>query len=347
MNPNPMAANMVNMAAMGRPPVGAGMPMMSNGAALGPQAPAAQPMPQQAQQQQQQQPLMILGGSTRTTLNSYIYEYFYRHRMFDCARAMYEADPGIRVTKESPSGRRDENGNVNGMNDDMMDTDSKDFNDQKRPNDLPVPCIQPQTLSEGSFLLDWFALFWDMFTAKDSKGPSLVTGYVQHTQNQSRQRQIGQEQMLRQIRPDNFQYGPQMMARLPNGMMAMKGGNLQRAAMVNNQNPTMQMLQQQKLGMQRDPSVEMDGNRPRPQSPGGPESAPSPSKRPRLEGGPFNPGQAIMMANNRPGQGMPGQSQVGPFSCTAPIPSLHSHLLSPHTHTGSAVASRGPDLVDF
>lgn len=63
--------------------------------------------------------------------------------------------------------------------------------------------------------------------------------------------------------------------------------------------------------MQRDPS-DMDGNRARPASPGGPENAPSPSKRPRLEGGaPFNPNQGVMMPNGRPGQGMPGQQQVG------------------------------------
>lgn len=63
--------------------------------------------------------------------------------------------------------------------------------------------------------------------------------------------------------------------------------------------------------MQRDPS-DMDGNRARPASPGGAENAPSPSKRPRLDGGaPFNPNQGVMMPNGRPGQGMPGQQQVG------------------------------------
>lgn len=75
----------------------------------------------------------------------------------------------------------------------------------------------------------------------------------------------------------------------------------------------MQLLHQQKAAgqMQRDPS-DMDGNRARPASPGGAENAPSPSKRPRLEGGaPFNPNQAVMMPNGRPGQGMPGQQQVG------------------------------------
>ncbi len=62
--------------------------------------------------------------------------------------------------------------------------------------------------------------------------------------------------------------------------------------------------------MQRDPS-DMDGNRQRPSSPGSTDNAPSPSKRPRLEGAGFNPNQPGMMPNGRPvGQGMPGQ-QVG------------------------------------
>lgn len=73
----------------------------------------------------------------------------------------------------------------------------------------------------------------------------------------------------------------------------------------------MQMLQAQKAAqMQRDPS-DMDGNRVRAASPGSAENAPSPSKRPRLEGAPFNPNAGAMMQNGRQMQGMPGQQQVG------------------------------------
>lgn len=75
----------------------------------------------------------------------------------------------------------------------------------------------------------------------------------------------------------------------------------------------MQMLHQQKAAgqMQRDPS-DMDANRVRPASPASADNAPSPSKRPRLDGtAPFNPNQGVMMPNGRPGQGMPGQQQVG------------------------------------
>lgn len=62
--------------------------------------------------------------------------------------------------------------------------------------------------------------------------------------------------------------------------------------------------------MVRDPS-DMDGSRQRPASPNSTDNAPSPSKRARLDAGPFNPNQPGMLPNGRPaGQVMPGQ-QVG------------------------------------
>ena len=57
--------------------------------------------------------------------------------------------------------------------------------------------------------------------------------------------------------------------------------------------------------MQRDQS-EMDMNGHRPQSPASAENAPSPSKRPRLEGGPMN-GQQLAPNGRGQAQGMPGQ----------------------------------------
>lgn len=70
----------------------------------------------------------------------------------------------------------------------------------------------------------------------------------------------------------------------------------------------MMQAQAKQNQMQRDPS-DMDR---RPTSPGSTDNAPSPSKRPRLDGNtPFNPQQAGMVPNGRPPQqGMPGQ-QVG------------------------------------
>lgn len=167
---NSMAAmpNMNPMNPMGGP-VGAPMTMMNNGG-MAPQAP-----PRQFSQETQ----------SRTLLNTYIYEYFIRHGMYDCARAVYQVDPNINVKKDSPGKLRDENGNLvgNGLNDDSMDTDTKDGIDQKRPDDLPAPNV-PTPVRDSCFLYEWFCLFWDMFNSqkggKGSSGP--VTQYVQHTQ---------------------------------------------------------------------------------------------------------------------------------------------------------------------
>ncbi|KAK4151280.1 hypothetical protein C8A00DRAFT_17293 [Chaetomidium leptoderma] len=294
-------AGMPNMNAMGGP-VGPPMNMMNNGSL------APQPGPPHQMQ---------LNESSRTLLNTYIYEYFIRYGMFSAARAVYEADPQIKVMKDSPGKHRDENGNIlgNGLGD-AMDTDTKDGLDQKRPDDLPAPNV-PTPVPDSCFLYEWFCLFWDMFNSQKGKGSSgQVNQYVHHTQPNDHVRQQAQRDMLRQMRPEQFHQ--QMIRQMPNGAMnmAMKPGNqLQRAAMANNQNPqAMQMLHQQQKGggqMPRDPS-DMDGNRARPGSPGSADNAPSPSKRPRLDGGaPFNPNQGVMMPNGRPGQGMPGQQQVG------------------------------------
>jgi hypothetical protein len=84
-----------------------------------------------------------------------------------------------------------------------------------------------------------------------------------------------------------------MMRGMPNGAMNMKQmqvNQLQRAAMANSQKYVL----------------------PLPFLPAPPtDNAPSPSKRPRLDGAPFNPNQGVMMPNGRPAQGMPGQQQVG------------------------------------
>jgi hypothetical protein len=83
----------------------------------------------------------------------------------------------------------------------------------------------------------------------------------------------------------------------------------------------MQMLTQQKQQqMQRDPSNQ--DNQQRPQSPGSAENAPSPSKRPRLDGSSFNPQQ---MPNGRgQTQGMP--QQVGDTGPSNAIQAAHMQL---------------------
>lgn len=83
-----------------------------------------------------------------------------------------------------------------------------------------------------------------------------------------------------------------------------------------------QMQLQQKQQMQREPS---DGSHPRPQSPGSAENAPSPSKRPRLEGPAFN--QQGGLAPNGRGQstGIPGQ-QVGETGPSNTVQAAHLQL---------------------
>jgi hypothetical protein len=158
-------ANMANMNAMGGP-VGGQMPMMNNGAIA----------PQGAPQGPPRQQLSINNDTNRTLLNTYIYEYFVRYGMFECARAIFQNDPTIKVNKDST--RRDENG----LGDDPMDTDSKDGIDRKRPDDLPAPDV-PMPAPDSCFLYDWFYLFWEMFNSQKGKGHSLqVNQYVQHTQ---------------------------------------------------------------------------------------------------------------------------------------------------------------------
>ncbi|KAH9885722.1 hypothetical protein F4778DRAFT_501596 [Xylariomycetidae sp. FL2044] len=309
--------NMANMPMAGGP-VGAPMQIMSN--PVGPNV-------QQIQVPDQ-------GRNNKSNLNTYIYDYFLREGMFDCARAMLNSETSIHVIKNSPGSRRDENGNVlgNGVGDDPMDTDSKDEIDSKRPADLPMPGV-PNS-AEGCFLYEWFCLFWDMLSAQRNKPGNnpQVSQYVSHTQHQSRMRQSQQQDLLRNMRaatvPGAEMYGQNpMMRNMPNGMqMNAKQPNLARTAMANNQNNP-QMLQLQnaaKNQMQRDGS-NMDGNQNRPGSPGSADNAPSPNKRPRLDGsGPFNPQQANMMVNGRPQQGMPAQ-QVGNGPRNA---AMAQHMLS-------------------
>ena len=71
---------------------------------------------------------------------------------------------------------------------------------------------------------------------------------------------------------------------------------------ISNSPQNIQLAQQKQQKMQRDP-LNQDSQQ-HPQSPGSAENAPSPSKRPRLNGANFNPQQ--QMPNGR-GKGMPQQ----------------------------------------
>lgn len=113
-------------------------------------------------------------------LNTYIYEYFMRNEMFDCARTLLSADPGIKV-QDGPNTRRDENGNII-ANGDSMDVDSKEGIDSKGSEGLPLPQVPNQTM-DNPFLFEWFNLFWDMFTAqKHKQGDPRAIAYMGHHQ---------------------------------------------------------------------------------------------------------------------------------------------------------------------
>lgn len=149
--------NMANMTAMAAgAPVGGPMGMMVPGGA----GPA---------------PMANNNQSTRANLNTCIYEYFLNQGMYDAARALLQA-PDSEIRLKSP---RDSDGNiVNGVNDDSMDTDSKDDVDSKRPSDLPLPNTAP------NFLYEWFCLFWEMQVAvtKRTHSNAAVGQFLQHTQ---------------------------------------------------------------------------------------------------------------------------------------------------------------------
>lgn len=162
---NPANVNMPNMAAMGVPGAGP-MPMMNNIPGAPPNNAARIP----------------LDNQQRTVLNTYIYEYFIRFDMFDCARALVNGNHAVNLIKDSSIRRRDENGNMGNGTDDPMDTDNKEDMDGKLPDDLPLPNVPK--LSDGtSFLHGWFCLFWDMYLAQRQKPTNgIVNQYVSHTQ---------------------------------------------------------------------------------------------------------------------------------------------------------------------
>lgn len=110
-------------------------------------------------------------------LNSYIYSYFLNKGQWDIARTLKNSG----IPFEPPILHTD--GDVNGA-DDSMQTDSKDgIIDTKRPDDLPD--IHKQDVQSGSFLLNWFGLFWDIYWAQQKQPSRTSTNamtYVQQTQ---------------------------------------------------------------------------------------------------------------------------------------------------------------------
>lgn len=135
---------------------GVGTPVGMDGAAGGPSAGSSGP-PNQRE---------------RHMLNTYIYDYFLKHDMLDCAKALLKTSD---VAIDRPQDRTKHEGNMNGVNDPMDtgdDSRNDNFEDAKNVRDLPpaqVPTKAGQTAG-GGFLLEWWYCFMDIYFARTRTG---------------------------------------------------------------------------------------------------------------------------------------------------------------------------------
>ncbi len=113
-------------------------------------------------------------------LHTFIYDYFLKSEQWACARALFNSG----LNMDPPP--RQSDGDVNGAADGSMHMDSKDGLDPKRPSDLPL-AGNPADQQGNSFLLEWFALFWDVYFAqkKNSRATEHANLYVRHSQVRS------------------------------------------------------------------------------------------------------------------------------------------------------------------
>ncbi|OSS53096.1 hypothetical protein B5807_02182 [Epicoccum nigrum] len=250
----------------------------------------------------------------REQLNTYIYDYFLRNNHGRLARAMIDCEMKMSTTpptKTSPGNKQ------NGM--DHMDDDSI--------TGLPNPLLPEKQMADNSFLLDWWVQFWDIFQASKGRGQTNTKGgqYIQHTRHITQMQNEQRNQRMMMSNPMNAQYQNvnMMRANMPNGVP----NDLKRAALQNNRpngNPMANMGPMNKSNMmgqqmQRDGS-QMDLNGQRPQSPNLNENAPSPNKRPRVEGAMGNnmPNAQFnefgQPANNAPQQKLEAMTQGSPMN---------------------------------
>lgn len=129
----------------------------------------------------------------RAQLNTYIYDYFLKHHMYDCAQAILrEGDVHTNGSRRTSPSRRpvkhDADGNLmtNGMDDNMENVDgsgprkTEDGEDTKP--EFPLPNV-PRDCPQGCFLFDWWCLFWDIFHVRTAnKGSMHAATYINNTQ---------------------------------------------------------------------------------------------------------------------------------------------------------------------
>lgn len=236
----------------------------------------------------------------RAQLNTYIYDYFLKNKTYRLAKAMLDYDIPMNLDKNRPY--RDNSVKTNGM-------DGAD-NAEPLREELPSPSIPEMPENSTAFLLEWWQQFWDIYSAARSKGPKQTPAHQYlATTRQLQQLRAGDPNTARLLMTSGM--GNQYRNMMAQGGMAngINSGDLKRTAMNNRNpnNPAMANMQMKGQGMmatnmQRDGSG-MDMNGQRPQSPGSNENAPSPNKRPRMEGNNFN-GQGMAAGRT---QGMPQQ----------------------------------------
>ncbi|KAF2115089.1 hypothetical protein BDV96DRAFT_92927 [Lophiotrema nucula] len=214
--------------------------------------------------------------NSQTHLNTYIYDYFKQNKHFKLAQLMI--DSGLDMNLQQPDGKRSPNPrNVNGVG---------------AADNLPDPKLPDHQLADNSFLHDWWCQFWDIWGAARSRSSNAKSlQYINHSRNLAQMQTEQRTQRMLMNGGMNAQY-QNMMRGMPNGV-APNANDLKRAAAMNSRNPNganpmanvNQMKNQAMMAqqMQRDGS-QMDMNGQRPQSPGSTENAPSPNKRPRVEG---------------------------------------------------------------
>lgn len=114
--------------------------------------------------------LGMVGPNPKEMLPTFIYDYLIKEREYGLAQAMLSSNLHIHtLPKSSP---KDANG---------VDDDSKDEH-QKRLESLPRPRVQEQ-LPDTPFLKEWWALFWDLWSASRGKStPPTALQYFQASQ---------------------------------------------------------------------------------------------------------------------------------------------------------------------
>ncbi|KAF8474300.1 hypothetical protein BDZ91DRAFT_355188 [Kalaharituber pfeilii] len=190
---------------------------------------ADKPNPGQPQQQQQHMNTMNMGMpgmqvplavpnmhngqgmsqmNEKSNLNTYIYDYFLKNHMYDCAQAILrEGDVHTNGSRRTSPSRRpqkhDADGSVmtNGMDETMESADgsaprkTEDGEDSKP--EFPLPSVL-RDCPQGCFLFDWWCLFWDIFGIRTGhKGSAQAAQYLTNTQ---RIRQQQEQLMLQGLR---------------------------------------------------------------------------------------------------------------------------------------------------